>query len=189
MNCNTIDDIISGRRRNPLLERDECNKLDIENQSLLTRINREQIAFIWLDTYVANYTSLINGIRLTKKILRKLNDYVIPFTDKSKCLTYLHSIKNETVVMVVIDSCASSNLLDELRSIDSIFIFDQNKTNHDRFLFKKRIIGIFNEQVNLALNRLFKWSINNQIYFLCITLIQMLLNNNFSTENKQETNR
>jgi tetratricopeptide (TPR) repeat protein len=150
-NSNSTDD---NSRENLVLERHKHTELDLENQLSSTRTNCEQITLIWLDSYVTDNGYFADDIRLTKEILRELNDYVTLFDNESECLTYISSIKNEIVLLIVSGLCATSNLLDtlhKLRHVDSIFIFCQNKNNYEQL--KKdyhKIIGIFNEQMSLA---------------------------------------
>lgn len=150
---NSIDD---NSRENLVLERDKHAELDFKNQLSSTRTNCEQITLIWLDSYVIDNGSFADDIRLTKEILRELNDYVILFDNESECLTYISSIKNETVLLIVSGLCATSNLLDtlhKLQYVDSIFIFCQNKNNYEHLKkHYQKIIDIFNEQKSLALN-------------------------------------
>ncbi|CAF3259583.1 unnamed protein product [Rotaria socialis] len=143
-------------RENVVLERHKHAELDVEIHLSSTRTNCEQITLVWLDSHVIDNGSFAVDICLTEKILRELNDYVELFDNESECLAYISSIKNETVLLIVSGLCATLNLLNalhNLRHVDSIFIFCQNKNNYEKL--KKdycKIIGIFNEQRSLALS-------------------------------------
>lgn len=140
----------------PVLERHKHAEIDFENAWSSARTNCEQITLVWLDSYVTDNKVFVDDIRLTKEILRELNDYVVLFDNELECLTYISSIKNETVLLIVSGLCATSKLLDslhKLRHVDSIFIFCRNKDKYEHL--KKdyqKIIGIFNEQKSLGLS-------------------------------------
>lgn len=152
-NSNSMDGCTSGT---PVLERDKHAEVDFGNVWPLVRTNCEQITLIWLDNYIIDNKLFVDDIRLTKEMLRELNDYVVLFDNELECLTHISSIKNETVLVIVSGLCATSTLLDslhKLRHVDSIFIFCQNKDKYEHL--KKdyhKIIGIFNEQKSLGLS-------------------------------------
>ncbi|UJR19935.1 hypothetical protein I4U23_023067 [Adineta vaga] len=64
--------------------------------------------------------SYIDDIHLTKEILRKFNDYVVMFDKESECLTYINSIENETILLIVAGSCATTHLLVALHTLQQV---------------------------------------------------------------------
>lgn len=153
---NHFNYMIGDTSKNTSPERRNQNEMDDENESLLTRINNEQITLVWLDRYaINNKSSFSEDIHLTKTILRELNDYVVLFDHESECLNYISSVKNETILLIVSGSYATPNLLNTLhvsRHVDSIFIFCQDKNNYERLQTNiyYKIIGIFDEQISLC---------------------------------------
>ncbi|CAF1480183.1 unnamed protein product [Adineta ricciae] len=147
----SIDD---NSNRSFTLERHKHAELHVQDQVPPIRTNYEQVTLVWLDSHARNNGPFADDIHLTEELLRKLNDYVMLFDNELECLTYVDSVKNETVLLIVSGRCATSNLLDALQKlsyVDSIFIFCQNKNNYERLKEKyKKVVGIFTEQRNLG---------------------------------------
>jgi len=140
-----------------LLERHKQETVNNGKQLPTTRINCEQITLIWFDSQLGEESPFIDDLRLTEEMLREINDYVLLFSNETQCFAHIESIKSETILFIVAGSCASFNLLDKLhnmRHIDSIFIFCQNKNAYESLLFNKdyhKLMGVFDEQTSLTL--------------------------------------
>ena len=119
------------------------------------RINCEQITLIWLDPSIGDESPFSEDIHLTERTLRHLNDYVLLFTNTSECLRHIESIQNETVILIVAGSCASSELMakmQKVRHVDSVLIFCRRKDRYESLLSKKeynKLLNIFDEQASL----------------------------------------
>ncbi|CAF1609688.1 unnamed protein product, partial [Adineta ricciae] len=149
-----VKSIEDNSNRSFTLERQKHAELHVQDQVPPIRTNYEQVTLVWLDSHVKNNGPFADDIHLTEELLRKLNDYVMLFDNELECLTYIDSVKNETVLLIVSGTCATSNLLDALQKlsyVDSIFIFCQNKNNYERLKENyKKVVGIFTEQRDLG---------------------------------------
>ena len=83
--------------------------------------NKETITLIWFDPNITE----CEDIRKTQEKLRKINDYVIFYTDLHLCVSYIQSSEKEKIFLVTSGEHASHILPQtaKLRQIDSIFMF------------------------------------------------------------------
>ena len=150
------DDICNSTRKKTILTRHGNETFDCAKYSSITRNNREQITLIWLDIQLQQRSQFTDDIDRTEEMLRELNDYVLLFSNESECLTRMESIKNETILLVISGSSASQNFLEkthQIRHVDSIFIFCQNKRLYEPLLLNKdycKLTGVFYEREPLA---------------------------------------
>jgi tetratricopeptide (TPR) repeat protein len=143
-------------KEKPMLERHKEEMFDCAQYSSITRSNCEQVTLICLDNQLGQTSQFTNDFHITEEMLRELNDYVLLFSSESECLVYIESIKSETILLIVAGSSASPNLLEKthnIRHVDSIFIFCQNKKTYEPLLLNKdyyKLVGVFNEREVLA---------------------------------------
>ncbi|CAF4380153.1 unnamed protein product, partial [Didymodactylos carnosus] len=111
--------------------------------------NNESITLIWFDKNIDNKDDTF----ITRAMLREINDFVLFFNEKDKCLEYIQSIMNEKIFLVISGSCAVDFLpiVHNFRQIDSIFIFCMKREKYEILLTKyTKIIDIFIQQETLA---------------------------------------
>lgn len=132
-------------------------KLEAGTSDDETRINRELITLVWYDVGTEEVNTLFReDVRLTRTVLRELNDFVQLFSTEAACIEYMEKCTTEIIVLIVSGSNASGTLLEKvhtLRQVATVFIFcnDINKYN---LLFEPplkypKIDGIFTDQQSL----------------------------------------
>ncbi|CAF1133903.1 unnamed protein product [Didymodactylos carnosus] len=136
------------RTRRQEAQNDEANEDLPEMQE-----NKEDISLLWFDK---NLNSNIKDIKLTKDLLRQINNYVLFFTNQSECLKYIQQVKNEKILLIISGSSTIDNeflkQIHEFRQIDSLFIFCVEKEKYEQLLSNmnyQKIIGIFTDQETL----------------------------------------
>lgn len=150
---NSINDDVKEKL---ILERYTKETFDCTQYSSIIRNNCEQVTLIWLDNQLRQTSQFADDIYITEEMLRELNDYVLLFSNESECLTHMESIKSETILLIVAGSLVSHNLLAKIhnmRHVDSIFIFCQNKETYEPLLLNTdnhKLRGVFNERAGLA---------------------------------------
>ncbi|CAF0995987.1 unnamed protein product [Adineta steineri] len=87
-------------------------------------VNREDVTLIWLD----------KTIDTTRTTLREMTDYVLLYTEIEPCITYIRSITNERIFLIVSGDYAELclNEIHDLPQIDIIFIFCMNLSSIDK---------------------------------------------------------
>jgi tetratricopeptide (TPR) repeat protein len=123
--------------------------LRISNLTAVTKSssleNKEDVTLIWLD----------KTIDTTRTTLREITDYVLLYTELEPCLTYIRSINNERIFLIVSGNYAEEclNEIHDLSQVDSIFIFCMNLlkyknrlSNYERFT---KIVDIFDNEDKL----------------------------------------
>ena len=144
------------------LERKKSITSPVDSESIddETRINRESITLVWYDVELeeTNY-HFEDDVKQTKIMLRELNDFVQLFSNELDCIEYMEKFRNETIILIISGSGASSQLLQKahtLRHVDTIFIFCIDVLHYmpllDSSLKNTKIAGIFDEQENLKTN-------------------------------------
>ncbi|CAF3665333.1 unnamed protein product [Rotaria sordida] len=104
-----------------------------------------------------------NHVEQIKKQLRQINDYIVFHTQLESCITFIQSIDNEKIFFVssISDILQISSHLEILSQIDSIFIFNWERVDHEYLVFtNSKLIGIYNDFDLLCL------SIEEQVHFL-----------------------
>lgn len=103
----------------------------------------QDFVLVWLDTEINTQTSYY-----TTTLLRHIINNVNTFTDLDECIEYINSIKDEQVFLIVsgeISQRATPNIHD-IPQINSIYIFCENKFEHESWIHKwSKIKGAFNE--------------------------------------------
>jgi tetratricopeptide (TPR) repeat protein len=114
----------------------------VPNNQLVTRINKESTTLIWFDPNIGIKKDTEN----TKQQLRRINDYVIFYTDLDECIKFIQSIFDEKIFLITSGSKASKILpyVCCLRQVDSIFIFCFEKAKYEYLCDDySKIIGIY----------------------------------------------
>lgn len=121
------------------------NKPDSTDQSV------EDVTIIWFDQYMDSKDNATD-VETTKRLLRKINDYVLLYSKVESCLDYIRSVPKEKIFLITTGSYAREHLekIHHLKQVDSIFIFCFNR---ERYLYLKekysKIIDLFVEQDDL----------------------------------------
>ncbi|CAF2820373.1 unnamed protein product, partial [Rotaria sp. Silwood2] len=103
-----------------------CHRLtDLENE----RFNRQDYTLAWLDMKVDKRDEH------TKKLVRKLNDYIKIFTDIIECDQYLRD-KRDPVFLIISGSCATQCLsrIHNIPTIDSTFIYCASPSKYKKMI-------------------------------------------------------
>ncbi|CAF0839899.1 unnamed protein product [Adineta steineri] len=119
-----------------------------------------------------------NQIEDMKKQLNQMNHHVVFHTELELCITFIQSIKNEKILLVIFDSyvCELVSHIDIFQQVHSIFIF-YTKIEDFKYLFHEQlnIIGVYHrldffysaheEQINLIAKQFFQWTFYDQTNF------------------------
>jgi hypothetical protein len=103
----------------------------------------ENFILIWLD---ANINIRNNDYNSSIADLQKLVHVILPFTDPDPCIDFISNIKNEKIFLIVSGSLGQNiiPLLHDLYQIDSIYIYCDNKSKHEKWAHKeKKIKGVY----------------------------------------------
>lgn len=110
--------------------------------------NKENITLIWFDPNIGDREIMI-------KTLRQINDYVLVYTNTNQCISYIQSIRNEKIFLVISGIWASVVLpmIIELKSLEVVYIFcgKRDKYLHLMETYSK-IAGVFIDQEELTWN-------------------------------------
>ncbi|CAF4412546.1 unnamed protein product [Didymodactylos carnosus] len=113
--------------------------------------NKEEITLIWFDNTIDLNDK---AIRRSTQIYREINDYILFYTEQTKCINYIESIKNEKIFFVVFVLCAKDLIskIHSLKQIHSIFVYcTENKQNYEYLLTDyTKVLGIFKDQQALV---------------------------------------
>ncbi|CAF3992892.1 unnamed protein product [Rotaria sp. Silwood1] len=117
---------------------------NVSSNQLLNTINnenKENITLIWYDSNIG----LHENIEQTTQ-LRLINDYIIISIDFEQCISFIQSIDNEKIFLII-SALEASKILSQISNyhqIDSIFIFNKEKIRYDYLLYEYlNIIGIY----------------------------------------------
>ncbi|CAF0878688.1 unnamed protein product [Rotaria sordida] len=122
------------------------NLTTVTESASYTFENKEDVTLIWLD----------KTIDTTRTTLREITDYVVLYTELEPCITYIRSINNERIFLIVSGEYAEECLEEiyNLSQIDSIFIFCMNILKYkNKFINSKyisKIVGIFDNEDQLV---------------------------------------
>ncbi|CAF1371955.1 unnamed protein product [Adineta steineri] len=110
------------------------------NSSLQTEFkeNKENITIIYFDLKL--------GKKSMKRInmLRKINDYVLMYTNLDECVAHIETIKKEKIIFVTSGKNVVNIMsrIENIRQIDGVLIFSGKINKYNQF--KEKITGIFN---------------------------------------------
>lgn len=138
--------------------------------------NKESITLIWYDPNITSY----EDIETIKEQLRRINDFVVFYTEFEECITFIQTVTSEKTFLIISGSCASHILSDIIKynQVDSIFIYCMKKDLYKNLLsFYSEMIGTYND-----LNSLYN-SIREQV-ILVEKHIQVF---NFFDQNQKAT--
>ncbi|CAF1207016.1 unnamed protein product [Adineta steineri] len=107
--------------------------------------NNEDITLIWYNSSAERHEME------TMEDLREINDYIVFYTDREKCINYIASIKNEKILLIITFEEDTFVLLQQVCkfcSIHSIFIFCLKplKICYQHILldeYRTQVVGIF----------------------------------------------
>jgi hypothetical protein len=110
--------------------------------------NKEIVTLIWFDPNTDGNANKANTI----KTLRTMNDYVLVYTDLEECISYIESVRNEKIFLIISGTWAPfvlSSIID-LKQLEVVYIFCTNREQH-LYLMEKysKILGIFVDQKEL----------------------------------------
>jgi len=103
----------------------------------------ENFIVIWLDTNLNIYNN-DNNSTITR--LQHLVNLILSFSDSDRCIDFISDIKNEKIFLIVSGSLGEKtvSLVNNLHQIDSIYVYCDNKSKHEKWANKeKKIKGIF----------------------------------------------
>lgn len=119
----------------------------ISNRS--SKENKEAVTLIWFDPDSCEYEIKAD----TMKTLRTINDYILVYTNFEECISYIKSVKNENIFLVISGTWAPfvlSSIID-LKQLEIVYIFCNNREQHLYLMDKySKISGIFIDQKELA---------------------------------------
>jgi len=107
------------------------------------RLTIENFIIIWLDTNL-NLNNHDTNSTLTR--LQHLVNLILCFRDSDQCIDCITDIKNEKIFLIIAGSLAQKivPLINNLYQIDSIYIYCNNKSIHEKWANKeKKMKGIF----------------------------------------------
>jgi hypothetical protein len=111
--------------------------------------NKETFTLIWFDPNKGEYEIEID----TMKTLRAINDYILVYTNYKECISYIESVKNENIFLVISGTWAPFVLssIINLKQLEVVYIFDTDREQH-LYLMEKysKISGIFIDYRELA---------------------------------------
>lgn len=110
--------------------------------------NKETITLIWFDPSTGKNVN-------TMKTLRAINDYVLVYTNLEECISYIESVRNEKIFLVISGTwalCLLTPIID-LKQLEVVFIFCTNREQHLCLMEKyPKISGVFIDQEELDSN-------------------------------------
>ncbi|CAF1324699.1 unnamed protein product [Rotaria sp. Silwood1] len=119
------------------------NDLSFNQSSTTTNNeNKESITLIWFDPNIGSRQET----EQTKQELRSINDFVIFFTEREECISFIQSIDKEKIFLIVSGSKASEILprISSNQNIDSIFIFCKKRDRYENLMNEyRKIVGIY----------------------------------------------
>ncbi|CAF1250880.1 unnamed protein product [Adineta steineri] len=119
-----------------------------------------------------------NQIEDMKKQLHEMNDHVVFHTELESCISFIQSIENEKIFLIIFDSyaCELVSHIDIFQQVHSIFIF-YTKPEDFKYLFHEQlnIIGVYHrldffysaleEQISVIAEQFFQWAFYDQTNF------------------------
>lgn len=87
---------------------------------------------------------------ITDDMYRSLNDYVLIYSAKSQVLTYIKSITDESIFIIICETSLDKPFLSELNNLNqvhSIFMYSTQQQSNDQLKSQySKLVGIFTEQ-------------------------------------------
>ena len=113
--------------------------------------NKESITLIWFDPNI----DAIDDRQVTIDTLRSINDYALIYTDANQCISYIQSIRNEKIFLIISGVWASVILpsIVDLKQLEVIYIFCGQPEQYSYLMERySKIAGILTNQQELDLN-------------------------------------
>ena len=113
--------------------------------------NKESITLIWFDPNI----DAIDDRQVTIDTLRSINDYALIYTDANQCISYIQSIRNEKIFLIISGVWASVILpsIVDLKQLEVIYIFCGQPEQYSYLMESySKIAGILTNQQELDLN-------------------------------------
>ncbi len=110
--------------------------------------NKENVTLIWFDP---NTDGKVDQAA-TMETLRAINDYVLVYTNLDECISYIESVRNEKIFLVISGTwapCILPSIID-LKQLEIVYIFCVKREQH-LYLMEKyaKIAGVFINQKEL----------------------------------------
>lgn len=111
-----------------------------------SQLNRETTTLIWFDPEIENQHRLMTNLRI-------INDYVLIYTKLEECKSYIQSVKNEKIFLILPTTCATVILpsIINVKQLDRVFLFCKNSESNSylKDKYSSKIAGVFTNQHEL----------------------------------------
>ncbi|CAF1455542.1 unnamed protein product, partial [Didymodactylos carnosus] len=142
----TLNDLVKYYDRPQSTAQSSIPKQIVSHAMNTSSVNKENFTLIFFDP---NF-----GIKnITDEMYRTINDYILFYADKSQLLSYVQSINEEKIFIIIFDPSLDMNFLSQLQNlnqINSIFIYCLKQDNYEWLMNNySKISGIYTDKTLL----------------------------------------